>query len=253
MKRRLLIAGNWKMNLTLPDAETLARDVALATPESIDVALFPPFPWLTPVKDALAGSAVKIGAQNCHWEPSGAFTGEVSASMLAGICDFILAGHSERRHVFGESDDVVARKVAAIVKAGLRPILCVGETLDERRAGGAAAVVTRQLASGFGDLSAADVSVVAIAYEPVWAIGTGVAATTRDAQDMCATVRRWLADRFGDIGAGAKVLYGGSMTGDNARELLSQPDVDGGLVGGASLKADSFSAIVAAGESVAAM
>ncbi|HUG15216.1 MAG TPA: triose-phosphate isomerase [Thermomicrobiales bacterium] len=253
MTRRKLIAGNWKMNLSHNDAVALAREISSQSTRSVDVAILPPFPWLIPVRDALGTSGVKLGAQNCHWETSGAFTGEVSAPMLAETCDFIAAGHSERRHVFGEGDDWVARKVSAILAAGAEPILCVGETINEREAGDATAVVTRQLAKG---LEAVDVDLaprVTIAYEPVWAIGTGVAATTTDAQDMCAMIRSWLATRYGNPGSGVRILYGGSMTPTNAMDLLAQPDIDGGLVGGASLNADSFMAIVGAAESVSRM
>jgi triosephosphate isomerase len=246
--RSLLVAGNWKMNLGLDAAlalaSTLARDIVPAP--GVDTAVLPPFPWLLPVRDALSESGILLGAQQCHQAAAGAFTGEVSAQMLAPVCDVILAGHSERRHVFGETDALVGEKVNAILGAGPRAVLCVGETLAEREAGQANVVVARQLAAGLSGVTDADVSRIIVAYEPVWAIGTGVAATSADAQAMSAEIRSWLRKRFGAVGANVQVLYGGSVTPDNALELFRQPDIDGGLVGGASLKADSFVRIVAA-------
>lgn len=249
MSSTLLVAGNWKMNLGQNEAVALAGAVAqgVAARDGVDVAIFPPFPWLVPARAALTGSAVLLGAQNCHQRASGAFTGEVSAAMLTPLCDLILAGHSERRHVFGESDELVGEKVAAILAAGVGAVLCVGETLPEREAGQAEAIVARQLAAGLANVASDSLSRVTIAYEPVWAIGTGVAATAADAQAMCATIRGWLRERFGSHGAERRILYGGSVTPDNAAELFGSADVDGGLVGGASLKADTFLAIVAAG------
>jgi triosephosphate isomerase len=245
MSRALLVAGNWKMNLTLEQARELAAAVAQAPRQAgVDVALCPPFPWLLAVRQATQASTVLVGAQNCHTAASGAFTGEVSPTMLAPHVDFILAGHSERRHVFGESDELVGQKVGAILSAGSRAVLCVGETLAERQADQAATVVTRQLSSGLASAGVNDLDRVVVAYEPVWAIGTGVAATPEDAQQMCAVVRDWLGDRYGETGRNVGILYGGSVTPDNAGSLFAQPDVDGGLVGGASLKADSFQAIV---------
>jgi triosephosphate isomerase len=245
----MLIAGNWKMNLgrdeAVAQASTLAHDANAAA--GVEVAVFPPFPWLLPVREALAGSGILLGAQNCHQLASGAFTGEVSAPMLAPICDLILAGHSERRQLFGETDELVGQKVDAILTAGARAVLCVGETLAQREAGGAQEIVTRQLAAGLGGEVKSAIERIVVAYEPVWAIGTGVAATADDAQTMCGAIRQWLAQRFGAAGAAVQVLYGGSVTPDNAAELFGRPDIDGGLVGGASLRAESFGRIVAAG------
>jgi triosephosphate isomerase len=245
----MLVAGNWKMNLGRAEAVALAGALARdATPAAnVEVAVCPPFPWLLPVRDALGNSGILVGAQNCHQLASGAFTGEVSAPMLAPLCDLILAGHSERRHVFGESDELVGEKVTAILAAGVRAVLCVGETLTERNAGEAHAVVTRQLTTGLDGTDSRALVRIVVAYEPVWAIGTGVAATADDAQTMCGAIREWLVQRYGPPGTDVQVLYGGSVTTDNAGELFSRPDVDGGLVGGASLKADSFARIVAAG------
>ena len=252
MTRTMLVAGNWKMNLDEEQAVALATSLAncISTPATIEVALVPPFPWLVPVRVALGSSAILLGAQNCHQAPGGAFTGEVSASMLTPLCDFILAGHSERRHLFHESDELVGMKVDAILAAGSRAVLCVGETLADRDAGAAQTVVTRQLAAGLTRVDERSLPRVVVAYEPVWAIGTGIAATAADAQDMCASIRGWLAERFGGAGAAISVLYGGSVTPDNAAELFGQPDIDGGLVGGASLKSDSFQLIVSAAAAI---
>lgn len=254
MSRKMLVAGNWKMNLRLSEATELATALGagVRNVDAPEVAVFPPFPWLLPVRDALAGSGVRVGAQHCHDAVSGAFTGEVSATMLAEVCDYVLAGHSERRHLFGESDALVGSKVNAVLAAGLPVILCVGETLEERRGDLADAVVTRQLAGGLAGVTDDQMARVTIAYEPVWAIGTGVAATADDAQEMAALVRQWLGSRWGERGTLMRVLYGGSVAPQNARELFVQPDVDGGLVGGASLKADSFLAIVDAARQVSA-
>jgi triosephosphate isomerase len=241
------------MNLGLHAATDLARAIADAMPasDSPDVVVFPPFPWLLPVRDALAGSNVRVGAQNCHVKESGAFTGEVSAVMLADVCDYVLTGHSERRHVFGETDELVGAKLHAILQAGMNPVLCVGEMLDERRAGLAEKVVARQLENGLARLNGQDLGRLTIAYEPVWAIGTGEAATPEDAQQMSAMIRSWLHQQYGQPSEPVRVLYGGSVAPDNALDLFSQPDVDGGLVGGASLRASSFVEIIGAARAVA--
>jgi triosephosphate isomerase len=251
----MLIAGNWKMNLRVEEARALASSLAsVEASTGVQVGVFPPYPWILPVREALGSSGVLVGAQNCHAKASGAFTGEVSAPMLADICDAVIIGHSERRHVFGESDAEVGEKAVAVLNAGLTLILCVGETLDEREAGQAEAVVNRQLAAAFDALREADslrTENITIAYEPVWAIGTGVAATSDDAQAMSAAIRAWLSENVSrDAAVGMHILYGGSVTPDNASELLAQPDVDGALVGGASLKAEGFAAIVAAANAV---
>lgn len=252
--RMKLIAGNWKMNLGHDEARQLAADISAGATDTAtaQIAVFPPFPWLVPVRDSLGDSGVRLGAQNCHAQPAGAFTGEVSANMLQGLCDYVIVGHSERRHVFGESDQVVAEKASAVLATGLGLVLCVGETLDERDGGAAEQVVCRQLQVTYdalgARLSAGDITV---AYEPVWAIGTGVAATADDAQQMCSTIRVWLRDNISSDNANrTRVLYGGSVTPANAFELLSRTDIDGALVGGASLKADSFLAIVSAAHAV---
>jgi triosephosphate isomerase len=248
VSRGKLVAGNWKMNLDRREAIALAGGLAGAAKadSGVEVAVFPPFPWIVPVRDIVANLNIGVGAQNCHTEVSGAFTGEVSAAMLADVCDYILAGHSERRHLFDESDEMVGAKVNAILATSVKPILCVGETVDERQAGQANEVVARQLAAGLTAVEAEAVSRLTVAYEPVWAIGTGVAATADDAQEMCAFVRGWLVERFGEAGGNVRVLYGGSVSPDNAAALFIREDIDGALVGGASLKVDTFRAIIAA-------
>lgn len=245
MSRATMVAGNWKMNTTLAEALSLVDTLAgAALPAEVEVAVFPPFPWLVPIRDRLGEAGILLGAQNCYTRESGAFTGEVSTVMLAEVCNLVLAGHSERRHVFGESDALVGEKVDAILRAGMRAVLCVGETLSDRERDQANAVVERQLHAALRDRASNDLESLVVAYEPVWAIGTGVAATPEDAQMMCGFIRSWLDGRFEAPGRDVTVLYGGSVTPENAGDLFGQPDIDGGLVGGASLKAESFLAIV---------
>ena len=238
---KLLIAGNWKMNTTIAEAEALAREMrpGLEAVEGIDRVVCPPFVSLSAVRDVLEGSGVAVGAQNMYHEGSGAYTGEVSPTMLAGLCEFVILGHSERRHVLGESDEMVGNKVAAAVEAGLRPILCVGETLDERDVGHAGSVVERQLTAGLAQVDKPGRLVVA--YEPVWAIGTGKAATPADAEAMMSGVREHLTIRYGAQAAvGVLLLYGGSVTADNVADFVGEQSIDGALVGGASLNAEFF-------------
>ncbi len=249
MNRRPIIAGNWKMNTSLDEALALARGVREQTEsvDSIERVLIPPFPWILAVHGEVSGSGITVGAQNCYMEQSGAFTGEVSPAMLAPHCSYVVLGHSERRHVLGETDDQVAAKVTAAHSSGLSVILCVGETLEEREAGRAEQIVSQQLRAGLGNVSWGMTQSIVIAYEPVWAIGTGVAASTQDAQDMAAFVRSTLANVFDQKTANSvRIQYGGSVKGDNAAELLGCPDVDGALVGGASLNADDFGEIIRA-------
>jgi len=254
MSRKMIVAGNWKMNLSRREAVELASAVAAAgVPAGVEVAVFPTFPWLVPVHEALGDSDVQLGAQDSYIEPAGAFTGEVSPVALAELCSAVLAGHSERRHVIGESDELVGKKVEAIQQAGMTAYLCVGETLEERQAGRAQEVVERQLASGLAGVDAGMLHLLVVAYEPVWAIGTGVAASAEDAQEMCAAVRQWLAARYGEPGGQVRVLYGGSVSPANVEELFACPDVDGGLVGGASLDAGSFGTLVEAAGRLAAV
>lgn len=251
MSRRMIAAGNWKMNLSRDESVALARAVndVSAKHADVDVAIFPTPLWLAPVSDAAGGQSVQLGAQDCYIADSGAFTGEISPAGLATISQAVLAGHSERRHILGESDELVAQKVQAIVRNHMLAYLCVGETLPERQAGRAQEVVERQLGAGLAECSVVSLDHLVIAYEPVWAIGTGESATADDAQEMCAFIRTWMGNKFGDPGAGVRVLYGGSVTPDNATELFERPDIDGGLVGGASLKAESFAAIIEAASS----
>ncbi len=240
----MLILGNWKMNTGLAEAVRLASDVVHATQgAAATVGVCPPTVWLEAVAERLRGSAVALGAQNVYPAEAGAFTGETSPQMLAGVgCHYVLCGHSERRAILGEDSAFVAQKVAACLEAGLAPVLCVGETLEERDAGNAEALVADQLEASLAGVASAGALVVA--YEPVWAIGTGRTASPEQAQAMHAALRARLAALF--PGAQVLLLYGGSVKPDNAAELFGQPDVDGALVGGASLDADAFAAIVAA-------
>jgi len=249
--RRKIVAGNWKMNQTAAQAAALIAGIRkeLAGVAGVDVVVCPPFTDLAVAAGALAGSAIGLGAQNVHWEKSGAFTGEISAEMLveAGV-KFVIVGHSERRQYFGETDETVNRRAKAALAAGLTPIVCVGETLAEREAGRTLSVVERQVNQGLSGMTSADIGKLTLAYEPVWAIGTGKTATTAQAQEVHAAIRGLLVKLAGAATADTvRIQYGGSMKPDNARELMSQPDIDGGLIGGAALKADSFAAIVRAG------
>ena len=247
--RHALVAGNWKMNGTRDSAVKLAEAVLQAAPEraSAEVLLCPPFVYLADVARMLKGSGVALGAQDLCAEDNGAFTGEVSGTMLKDLdCRYVIVGHSERRALYGETDAVVARKFMAAQKAGLTPILCVGETLAEREAGTTPAVVSRQLkavldATGIGAFAQA-----VVAYEPVWAIGTGRTAKSDQAQEVHALIRGLLAAEDAKIAAATRLLYGGSVKASSAAELFHMPDIDGGLVGGASLDATEFLAICAA-------
>ena len=252
MSRRPFIAGNWKMNLDRAAAAALASEVAAGLKElggAVDGAVCPAFTLLDSVRTAIAGSDLGLGAQDVYHEASGAFTGEVSTDMLldAGV-QYVLTGHSERRHVIGETDELVGQKTLAALGAGLHVILCVGETIEERRAGTTAAVNDRQIRTGLAGVTAAQMQQITIAYEPVWAIGTGVTATPEDAQNAHAAIRALLGDLYDDgVAQATRIQYGGSMKPENAADLLSQPDIDGGLIGGASLKAGSFLEIMRAG------
>ncbi|MGW8251033.1 MAG: triose-phosphate isomerase [Anaerolineales bacterium] len=245
-----LVAGNWKMYKTVAEARHLVSELVpgLQAIEGVDKVLCPPFTDLLAVKALLEGTDIALGAQNMHWEASGAFTGEISPAMVAELCQYIIIGHSERRAYFGETDSSVNRKVHAALLHGILPIVCVGETLEENEAGSTTEVVTRQLRDGLARLDLEDGSTLVVAYEPVWAIGTGKAATPDGANGVIADViRPVLADEFGEPFANqVRVLYGGSVKSDNAAEFFAQPDIDGALVGGASLKADEFTAIAQA-------
>jgi triosephosphate isomerase len=248
--RKKFVAGNWKMFTTAASARTLAAAVVegLARADRVTVALAPPFPYLLTVAEALRGSGVTLAAQNLYPEKEGAFTGEVSPTMLRDVgCSYVILGHSERRHKLAESDAFINRKVKAALDAGLRVILCIGETLDERQAQRTEAVLDTQLTGSLAGLTPKQMAETVIAYEPVWAIGTGVNASPDQAQQAHAFVRRRIGEMFGEETTRTlPIQYGGSVKPDNALALLKQPDVDGALVGGASLKAADFLAIVKA-------
>jgi len=236
-----MIAGNWKMNATTAEATELVAKMVpdLDAIQGVHKILCPPFTSLSTVQELLRDSNVFLGAQNMYYESNGAYTGEVSPAMLVESCQFVILGHSERRHIFGETDDLVGRKVEKAVEVGLRPIVCVGEKLQERETGRAEAVIEQQVRLGLARMTSLDSLVVA--YEPVWAIGTDRAATPEDAQAMMTHIRGLLSADFGDSAAfEVSLLYGGSVTADNVADFTRQPDVDGALVGGASLKSDSF-------------
>jgi len=250
MIRKKLIAGNWKMNKTSADAVSLAREIvaAVGTQPDVDVVICPPFTAIEAVAGAVDGSLVKLGAQNMHFEPSGAFTGEVSAPMLRALfATHVILGHSERRALFGETDELVNKKVLAALKNQLRPILCVGESLAEREAGSTLKVVQTQLERGLDGVSKEMAASLVVAYEPVWAIGTGKVATTEQAQEVHAFIRGLLTKLFGEpVSQRVRILYGGSMKPANAPDLLGQGDIDGGLIGGASLESRSFVELIRA-------
>jgi len=254
ISRKKLIAGNWKMNKTSADAVALVTDLvaSVGRQNDVEVVVCPPFTSIETVAKTLEGSTIKLGAQNMHHEASGAFTGEVSAPMLRALfATHVILGHSERRALFGETDALVNKKVLAALKNQLRPILCVGETLAEREAGSTLKVVQTQLEAGLEGVSKDLAPSVVIAYEPVWAIGTGKVATTEQAQEVHAFIRGLLTKLFTDVVAQkVRILYGGSMKPSNAPELLAQKDIDGGLIGGASLEARSFTELVTAAAAV---
>jgi triosephosphate isomerase len=247
--RRKLIAGNWKMNTDRATAIKLARGVVgrAGMHSGVDLLLCPPYAYLLPVSEILKGTAVSLGAQNMYHKPDGAFTGEISAAMLLDVgCTHVILGHSERRHILGETDDDVNQKTHAAISAGLTPIVCVGETLEERESGETAMVIRRQFERSLADVTADQIKQTVIAYEPVWAIGTGKVATPDQAEEVHAELRNLLATRYnGGAAAAVRILYGGSVKPTNAADLLSQPNIDGALVGGASLKVDDFLGIAA--------
>lgn len=246
--RKIIIAGNWKMNKTPSEAAELAEAIAKIKGKC-EIVICPPFVDLFYARRAIEGSGVKLGAQNCHWKENGAFTGEVSADMLLEVgCEYVIIGHSERRQYFGETDETVNLRTAAALAKGLKVILCVGESKDEREAGVTEQVIEKQIREDLKGFTAEDMANVVIAYEPIWAIGTGLTATSAQAEEVCAFIRSLLAGLFGkETAEETTIQYGGSMKASNAAELLSMPDIDGGLIGGASLKPEEFAAIVAAG------
>ena len=248
--RRPAIAGNWKMNTDAKGAESLASALADALkgspPDDVDVIVAPPFPYLERVRRAIEGSPVALGAQDAAWEEKGAFTGMVSPAMLLDIgCTYVILGHSERRSLLGESDDLINRKLAACLKAGLIPILCIGESASARKGNRHTSVVERQLISCLKGLDGESLKRMIVAYEPVWAIGTGDTATPEQVQEMHDFIRATLAAEVDSVAAaGLRIQYGGSVNPENIDSLMAQPDVDGALVGGASLKVDTFLPIV---------
>ncbi len=246
--RKMIIAGNWKMNMTPSEAGTLAAEIAQIKDAACEVVICPPFVDLFFAKKAIEGSNVKLGAQNCHFEAKGAFTGEISADMLieAG-CEYVIIGHSERRQYFGETDATVNARTAAALAKGLKVILCVGETKDERLDGITKEVIARQIKLDLKGISREDMANVVIAYEPVWAIGTGLVASKEQAEEVCAFIRDLIKELYDEtVAEDTTIQYGGSMKPDNCAELLAMPNIDGGLIGGAALKAADFAAIVAA-------
>jgi len=250
--RKPFVAGNWKENTDSRSSVELAKAVVAGSAgvarEKVTVAVIPPFVYLQAVVRAVSASGIAVGAQDVYFEPKGAFTGEISPGMLKDVgCTYVLCGHSERRHVIGETDALVGKKVTAAIGGGLLPILCVGELLEERDAGRTEQVVTRQLEAGLAGLNGEKMQAVTIAYEPVWAIGTGRTATPQQAQEVHAFIRGLLAEKYDkSVAEEIRLLYGGSVKGDNAADLMREEDVDGLLVGGASLKADEFVRIIQA-------
>lgn len=246
--RKPLMAANWKMHLSIAEGVAFIAKLheLIGNPQDREVLIAPPFTHLWPLREPMAAAGFSLAAQNCHWEAQGAFTGEVSLAMIAETgCRYVIVGHSERRHIFGESDAWIGRKTAAALSRGVVPIVCIGEKIEEREAGLTEEVLRRQLTAGLEGLRVDTPEKLVIAYEPVWAIGTGRTATPGQAQDAHAFVRGWLAQRFDKaVANGIRILYGGSVKPDNVDDLMAQPDIDGALVGGASLQADSFARIV---------
>ncbi len=248
--RKPMVAANWKMNKTAFEARELIQAMLpeLKKIEAVDIVLCPPFTNLSLVCEQIAETDLKLGAQNMHWQEKGAFTGEISASMLADFCDYVILGHSERRQMFGETNETVNKKAHTALAHDLKPIICVGESLEQNQAGKTAQVVETQCRESLQDIMPEQAQNIVIAYEPVWAIGTGLAATPEGANEVHRDViRPVLRDLFGaEIAEGMRILYGGSVNAENAGELFAMSDIDGGLIGGASLKADAFVAVVKA-------
>lgn len=250
MSRKILIAGNWKMNKTATEAVELAKPIieAIGNQNDIDVLMCPPFTSISAVSELIGNSTVRVGAQNMSDKVSGAYTGEISAAMLRDLqVSYVILGHSERRSYYGETDAFINRKVLACLENNLKPVLCVGETLEEREAGKVEEVIKTQLVGGLANVPADKAESVVIAYEPVWAIGTGKTATPEQAQEVHAFIRKELIGLLGQVGNAIRILYGGSMKPANADELLAKPDIDGGLIGGAALVAKDFLALIESG------
>ncbi len=256
-ERQPLVVGNWKMHKTVAEALELATTIKNAVSptvrrDDVEVVLAPPFTALYPLAKRLEGSAVALGAQNCYWEPQGPFTGEVSAPMLAEVgCRYVIVGHSERRQHFHETDALINLKAKAVLKSGMRPILCIGETLAERDAGEMPGRLVGQLVEGLFGFTPEMLAETVISYEPIWAIGTGRVATTEQAQEAHRFIRGYLHNQLGEVASAVRILYGGSVKPNNTAGLMAQPDVDGVLVGGASLKPEDFLHIVRFNEAAA--
>jgi len=252
MNRTRIVAGNWKMNKTVAEARELVSKMSAPLGEiaGVEKVFCPPFTLIPSVAAMLAGSGIGLGAQNMHWEEKGAFTGEIAPNMVKEFCNYVIIGHSERRAYFGETDETVNRKLRAALKFDLTPIVCVGETLDQYESGLTEEVVRRQIKLGFADVDPASASRIVVAYEPVWAIGTGKASSAENANNVHAKfIRPALSELFGEANAQAmRIQYGGSVTAANASELFAMSDIDGALVGGASLKVDEFVAITKAAQ-----
>ncbi|MHB8578376.1 MAG: triose-phosphate isomerase [Ignavibacteriaceae bacterium] len=249
--RRKVIAGNWKMNNNLTESQNLiSKLIEGLSKEKIncDVIICPPFTSLSLSASLISGSIIKLGAQNMYFEENGAYTGEISASMLLSAgCEYVILGHSERRHIFGENDELINKKIKKALSSGIKPIFCVGETLDERESGVTNEIIKRQVYEGLNGLLEKDLNTIIIAYEPVWAIGTGKTATPNQAQEVHNFIRNLISSKFSSAAAEKIIIqYGGSVKPDNTKELLSQKDIDGALVGGACLKAESFIGIIQA-------
>ena len=249
MARKVFIAGNWNMNKTAAEAKALCEELKASCAQfgdKVEIAVCPTFTSLTTAVEVLKGSNVKVGAQNIHWADNGAFTGEISGAMLKEIgVEYVIIGHSERRQYFGETDETVNKRMQAALANGLKPILCIGETLEEREGNKTEAVLEQQLKGAFADICECKMDQITIAYEPVWAIGTGKTATPEMAEETHAFIRKTIAALYNEAIADAMVIqYGGSMKPENAQALVAQADIDGGLIGGAALKADSFTALV---------
>ena len=245
--RKPIIAGNWKMNNTPAQAEELVNAlIPLVKDAACDVVVCPPFTALSAVSKLIEGTNIALGAQNIHWAPKGAFTGEISADMLKALnVSYAIIGHSERRQYFGETDETVNLRLKAALEAGITPIVCVGESLEQRESGVTGKIVSAQTVAAFAGVEASDAEKVVVAYEPIWAIGTGKTATAQDANDTIAVIRASIASLYGEeLAQQVRIQYGGSMNPKNAKELMAMPEIDGGLIGGASLKAEDFAKVV---------
>lgn len=244
--RTPIIAGNWKMNNTIEEGLTLIEELKSKTLNTdVEKVVCVPFVFLMSAKKALEDTDIKLGAQNMHWEESGAFTGEISPLMLKSIgVDYVILGHSERRQYFNETDEIVNKKVKSALKHNIKPILCVGETLEQRESGQEKNLIKEQIKNGLKDIEKTDVEKIVVAYEPIWAIGTGKTASADEANDMIGFIRGTIHELYGEVANSIRIQYGGSMKPENARELMSKEEIDGGLIGGASLKSEDFSQVI---------